>query len=172
MPGAEHSTDLKDRVHHLSSMDFAPKEISILLALPLSTVYRILKSDPGSFDTKKPSTRGRPRKLLRDDVAFILETVEMQPDIFLDELKEEMELQGIEISLASLCRYLHRNGMSNKKVCLFLYTYSVAHCFAFSLLVLRRSVITFVVLSSVMLCGNMILVRSFRWMRLPLMCAI
>ncbi|KAJ7594797.1 hypothetical protein C8J56DRAFT_778167, partial [Mycena floridula] len=55
-----------------------------------------------------------PRKLSRDDIEFILDTIEARPDIYLDELKEELKLQGIEISLASLCRYLHCNGVSHK----------------------------------------------------------
>ena len=46
--------------------------------------------------------------------------LEHGPDVYLDELQEELELQGIEISLASLCRYLDRNGMTHKRVCLFM----------------------------------------------------
>ncbi|KAH9997411.1 hypothetical protein BJV74DRAFT_260940 [Russula compacta] len=107
MPGTEHSADLKERVHHLSRLAFTAEEISHLLALLPATVYRALQQDPGSFDTRR-NFGGRPRNLTSHDV-------ETQPDLYLDELKEEMELQGIEISLSSLCRYLHRNGITHKR---------------------------------------------------------
>jgi hypothetical protein len=47
---------------------------------------------------------------------FILQISETQPDLYLDKLKEELELEGIEISLASLCRYLAHNGITHKWV--------------------------------------------------------
>ncbi|GBE83829.1 hypothetical protein SCP_0508860 [Sparassis crispa] len=90
-------------------------EIEYLLALPRSTVYHTLQHEPGSFNDT--STRsGRPRALTRDDVEFILEVCEIQPNIYLDELKEELELQNVDISLAALCRYLHRNGITHKRL--------------------------------------------------------
>ncbi|KAJ7584670.1 hypothetical protein C8J56DRAFT_742417, partial [Mycena floridula] len=96
--------------------DFSPKEISTLLAMPTSTVYRLLECEPGSFDVQPPPRTGQLRNLSHDDVGFLLDVIEAQPDIYLDELKEELELQGIKISLGSLCRCLHRNGISHKQV--------------------------------------------------------
>ena len=47
---------------------------------------------------------------------YLLNILECQPDTYLDELQEELELQGISISLASLCRYMDQNGMMHKWV--------------------------------------------------------
>lgn len=67
MPGAHYSTDLKDRIHHLSSMEFSAQEISTLLAVPIDTVYRTLRTKPGMFSESERTT-GRHRKLSRADI--------------------------------------------------------------------------------------------------------
>jgi hypothetical protein len=53
---------------------------------------------------------------LKCSVQFQLHISETQPDLYLDELKEELELEGMSISLVSLCQYLHRNGVTHKRV--------------------------------------------------------
>ena len=132
MPGSEYSNDLKSRIHHLALMGFTARETSVILAIPESTVYRVLACEAGSFVPDHNRRTGRPRDLSRADieacvlsqvrnwitlkcsVQFLLHISETQPDLYLDELKEELELEGMSISLASLCRYLHRNGVTQK----------------------------------------------------------
>jgi hypothetical protein len=48
----------------------------------------------------------------------MLALVERSPDIFLDEIQDQLlELQDLEVSLATISRTLKRLGMSSKKVC-------------------------------------------------------
>jgi len=114
MPGTEYSTDIRARIHHLSSMSFSGVEISHLLAIPRSSVSRILHEEPHLEANERGG--GRHRKLSRSDVEYLLNILDYGPDVFLDELQEELELQGIQISLASLCRYLDRNGITHKRL--------------------------------------------------------
>ncbi|KAJ7578026.1 hypothetical protein C8J56DRAFT_898706 [Mycena floridula] len=95
-------------------MSSSAKEITVLLAIPLKTVYCLLRRLPGSFEAASTKD-GLPRKLSCANVAVLLKIMDTQPDTYLDELQEEMELQGFKISLTSLCRYLHCNGLSNKR---------------------------------------------------------
>jgi hypothetical protein len=67
MPGTEYLSDLKDRVHHLSSMDFSAEEIVTLLVIPVRTVYHTLEQRPGS-STAQHNHGGCPRKLSSQDV--------------------------------------------------------------------------------------------------------
>jgi len=114
MPGEVYSSDFRDRIRHLASIGFSGKEISTLLAVPESSVSRISHEEMGSGPGE--DSGGRHRKLSRGDVQYLLSVLEQQPDLYLDELQEELELQGIGISLPSLCRYMDRNGLTHKRL--------------------------------------------------------
>ncbi len=48
----------------------------------------------------------------------MLALIERSPDIYLDEIQGQLlELQDIEVSIATISRTLKRLGMSSKKVC-------------------------------------------------------
>ena len=67
--GTTYST-LKSQVHHLRSMNFSAKEISTLLAIPFSSVYRFMKENPAEYSFERAETRtsGKQWLLTRDDV--------------------------------------------------------------------------------------------------------
>jgi hypothetical protein len=67
MLGAEYSADIRARIHNLSCMSFSGKEISHLLAIPPSSVSRILHKDP-ELRPGEQCGIGRHRKLSRSDV--------------------------------------------------------------------------------------------------------
>jgi hypothetical protein len=66
MPGTQYSSEIRDRIHHLSSMGFSGIEISHLLAIPPSSVSRIVRKEP--HVEADDSQAGRHRKLSRADV--------------------------------------------------------------------------------------------------------
>ena len=48
----------------------------------------------------------------------MLALIDHTPDIYLDETQEALFTQhDVDVSLATLCRTLHRLGISSKKVC-------------------------------------------------------
>jgi transposase len=48
----------------------------------------------------------------------MLALIEHTPDIYLDEMQEQLYVQhDVDVSLATLCRTLHRLGIGSKKVC-------------------------------------------------------
>lgn len=66
MPGHAFSNDLRERIHHLSSMGFSGVEISTLLAISTSNVGRILNDKWGTG--VQAHSGGQHCKLSRADI--------------------------------------------------------------------------------------------------------
>ena len=70
-------------------------------------------------DAVKVCSRSIPHKLLLSVPSFelMLALIEHTPDIYLDEIHEELrEQHGLTVSLATIWRTLKRLGISSKKV--------------------------------------------------------
>ncbi|KAJ7301733.1 hypothetical protein DFH08DRAFT_640366, partial [Mycena albidolilacea] len=67
----------------------------------------------------KLEMRGAKRSMSIGDIRFITSLVRHSPDVYLDELREQLEdTRGSEVSEATIWRTLKRCGFTMKKVCL------------------------------------------------------
>ncbi|KAG1859728.1 hypothetical protein F4604DRAFT_1588976, partial [Suillus subluteus] len=67
---------------------------------------------------RTPVCAGRPRILDSLDANFLEACIERQPDILLTEMQDQLrETCGVEVSIATISRTIHRRGFTRKKVC-------------------------------------------------------
>jgi transposase len=130
-------SDLKKRiVYQVYTLGMSTTSVAISLNMPLRVIQRVLKAwkttgevcrdrrDRGRAplmkrDAVKVCSRSIPHKLLLSVLSFelMLALIEHTPDIYLDEIQEELrEQHGLTVSLATIWRTLKRLGISSKKV--------------------------------------------------------
>ncbi|KAJ7829127.1 hypothetical protein B0H13DRAFT_1652858 [Mycena leptocephala] len=116
-----YSHDLKRRVIHMSqTLHMSTTETSILLNMPLRVVQRVWQVWNEIGEVARPRTRsGRAPLMSRTAVDMMLGMLEHSPDLYLDEIQEQLSaVHGLDLSLRTICRTLHRLGMTIKKLCL------------------------------------------------------
>ncbi|KAJ7315172.1 hypothetical protein DFH08DRAFT_655628, partial [Mycena albidolilacea] len=93
-------------------------EIAIDLDMPVRVVQRVKKTWAEIGEVCRDRRhRGRPPLLSPGNTKFMLALIEHTPDIYLDEIQEQLFTQhDIDVSLATLCRTLHRLGYGSKKL--------------------------------------------------------
>ncbi|KDQ51314.1 hypothetical protein JAAARDRAFT_113397, partial [Jaapia argillacea MUCL 33604] len=93
-------------------------EVAISLDMPLRVVQRVLKMWREIGEVCKDRTRlGRSPLMTTDAVRLMLGLLEHTPDIFLDEIQEQLEEQhGVQVSLSTIWRTLKRLGISSKQL--------------------------------------------------------
>lgn len=129
-----YSKDLKQRViYQAYTLGKDNTEIAIDLNMPLRVVQRVKEmwAEIGEVcrdrrhkgraplmspnNCKVPAPPSFPANLLTLYPQFVLALLDHTPDIFLDEIQEALFIQhDIDVSLATICRTLHRLGVSSK----------------------------------------------------------
>ncbi|KLO04994.1 Homeodomain-like protein [Schizopora paradoxa] len=120
-PGVALSADLRNCIiyMHITSLLDA-KMISQLIGIPLRTVYRILSvwKATGEVKPEAQGKQGRPRTLDFADTQFLMSSVTLESDRYLDELRDMLEERcGVRVSEATIWRTLNRVGFRLKEVC-------------------------------------------------------
>ncbi|KAF8591388.1 Homeodomain-like protein, partial [Ramaria rubella] len=116
-----YSRDLKERVIHLCyTLGLTTTEIARILNMSLRVVQCVLKvyEEIGAVanNPKLYAKQGRARLLTNRNVEFLLALLEQHPDIYLDELAEELnEQHGVSVSLVTIQRMLKLLGITTKK---------------------------------------------------------
>lgn len=115
----QYSRDLKKHiVYQAFTLEKTTTEISIDLDIPLRVVQRVLKCWREIGEVCKDRTRMGHAPLMKPDgVKFMLALLDRNPDIYLDEIQEQLgDQHGMEISLAMIWRTLKRLGITSKKL--------------------------------------------------------
>jgi transposase len=104
-------------VHWRYAQNYDHTTIAILAKCNISTVYRILTR---LDETGSPHALPRghcPPQLEQDDIFYILALLEANPTLYLDEIQFRLKtVRHVEVSLATICRTLYRQGWSRKAV--------------------------------------------------------
>ncbi|KAJ7182124.1 hypothetical protein C8R46DRAFT_885205 [Mycena filopes] len=115
-----HSTkDLKQRViYQAFTLGKRTTQIAIDLNMPLRVVQRCITTWREIGEVARDRTYiGRAPMLSPEHTKFMLALLEHTPDMFLDEIQEQLyNCHNIDTSLATISRTLHRLGMSSKKL--------------------------------------------------------
>ncbi|KAF8485265.1 hypothetical protein DFH94DRAFT_624763 [Russula ochroleuca] len=95
-----------------------PCEISHVTQISKRTVNRVLRLQRRTGSVlQRPLQAGRPRTLNGLDIAYLEACIEWTPDMYLQELREELfQAREVDISVATIHRSLHRRGFSHKQV--------------------------------------------------------
>ncbi|THH14792.1 hypothetical protein EUX98_g9562 [Antrodiella citrinella] len=114
------SPDVKRAAIRLYERNLLPLE-DILDCINISarTFWRILKlyRQTGDVINPRPRQRGRPRKLLSDDVQYLIRLIRHRPDWFLDELLGLLDNNRfVAVHFSTIHRELLRAGVSLKKL--------------------------------------------------------
>ncbi|KAJ8495206.1 hypothetical protein ONZ45_g12957 [Pleurotus djamor] len=115
-----YSRDLKSRiVYQAHSLGRKTSSIAIDLDIPLRVVQRTLEvwRDHGDVVPPPKGRSGQPMVLRGLAVDFMLALIEREPDIYLDEIQNQLcELHDLHVSLPTISRTLKRLGFSSKKL--------------------------------------------------------
>ena len=101
------SNDLRERIIIKHNKGIKPSQIQAELEIKsLSTVYDIINlyDETGSWEPR-PLNNGAPPKMTAQNMADLERKVKEQPDISLEELKEELNLP---ICISRICRILNK----------------------------------------------------------------
>ncbi|KAJ6532396.1 hypothetical protein B0H19DRAFT_1005033, partial [Mycena capillaripes] len=113
-----YSKDLKERViYQAYILEKDSKEIAHDLNMPLRVVQRVKEmwAEIGEV-CRDRRHKGRAPLMSSSNCKFVLALLDHTPDLFLDEIQEALFIQhDIDVSLATICRTLHRLGISSKK---------------------------------------------------------
>ncbi|KAJ7615148.1 hypothetical protein DFH06DRAFT_961117, partial [Mycena polygramma] len=93
-------------------------EIATDLNMPLRVVQRVIQTwrELGEV-CRDRRHRGRAPLMSPNNCKFVLALIDHTPDIYLDEIQEALFTQhDLDVSLATICRTLHRLGISSKKL--------------------------------------------------------
>ncbi|KAF5323810.1 hypothetical protein D9619_012984 [Psilocybe cf. subviscida] len=115
-----YTKDLKQRVvHQAEELQRSSREIAVELNIPLRVVQRILETwrKTGSVIESSRQKKGRKWSLGKDPVQMILSLLQHSPDLYLDEIRDQLKQQhSINISLSAIQKTLKRLGLTSKKV--------------------------------------------------------
>ena len=115
-----YSSDLRWRMVHQRCMLGLPyRKIAENLNVDYSTVYRTVKlfEDTGSVDSIQGFHENTSKKLDPHDEMVILEAVLDCPFMYLHELQNMLlQATGTNVSTATICKFLHSQGFSHKKL--------------------------------------------------------
>ncbi|KAJ3825843.1 hypothetical protein F5880DRAFT_1477486 [Lentinula raphanica] len=114
-----YSRDLKLAVvHQLFILGYKTTKVAIELAIPLRVVQRIQKNWNEIHDVcKERKGIGRAPLMTPASCKLMVGLIECSPDIYLDEIQDEMYYAyGLTLSLSTIWRTLRRLGISNKRV--------------------------------------------------------
>ena len=102
------SKDLRERIIKKHQKNIKPSQIQSELEIKsLSAIYSIIKlyDETGSIEPR-PLNNGRPPKVTPQNIEDMKAAVLNQPDITLEELKEQLELP---ICISRICRILNKD---------------------------------------------------------------
>ena len=109
------SSDLRERIMIKHKKGIAPSQIQAELEIKsLATVYSIIRlyKETGSTNPR-PLNNGAPPKMTPKNMEDLKAAIKAQPDITLEELKEQLNLP---ISISRICRILNgKLGLPYKK---------------------------------------------------------
>ncbi|KAF8804711.1 hypothetical protein BYT27DRAFT_7213829 [Phlegmacium glaucopus] len=114
-----YSRDLKRRViYQANVLHQTSTEISINLDIPLRVVQRVKQTWNEIGEVCKDRTKvGRAPLMRPEHCEFLLALLEHSPDIYLDELQEQLEEQhNIKVSISTISNTLKRLGITSKKL--------------------------------------------------------
>lgn len=117
-----YSSDLRWRmVHQRCFLGLSYREIAENLNVDHSTVCRTVKlfEETGSVDSIQGFHESTNKKLDVHDEMVILETVLDYPFMYLHELRNTLlQATGTNVSITTICKFLHSQGFTHKKLAL------------------------------------------------------
>ena len=115
-----YSSDLRWRmVHQRCMLGCSYREIAERLSVDPSTVYRTVKlfEETGTVTSLQGYHENTGKKLSALDEIALLEFVLEHPSMYLHELQNALlQSTGTDVSTATICRFLHNQGFSRKKL--------------------------------------------------------
>ncbi|KIJ10235.1 hypothetical protein PAXINDRAFT_157674 [Paxillus involutus ATCC 200175] len=114
-----YSHDLKKRIIYQSHiLSKNSTGITISLDMPIHVVQRVLKlyRDTSGI-IKQRMQDGRPPLMSESASEFMLALLEHSPDLYLDEIQEQLNsLHSLDVLIATIWRTLRRLGLTNKQL--------------------------------------------------------
>lgn len=114
------SQEMRERiVAWHTELGYKAPQIAQLAQCSERTVYDVLRlhREYGLVNNPHAQPRGRPRILSMADMNYISSIMAANPVLYLDEVQDSLAaVRGVDVSLATVSRALHRLALSNKSV--------------------------------------------------------
>ena len=112
---------LRRAVYQRYALEFSSRKIAWNLNIDIATVHRIIDQFDTTNSVKRASyPRGEShflRKLTNVDALVLIEAIITQPGIYLHELQQHLLKEtGTQISVPTICNFLHKNGFTRQKL--------------------------------------------------------
>ena len=110
-----YSEDLRERVVAAVEGGLSRRQAAALFDLGISTVVHWVRRfrETGSVAAKPMG--GDHRSLLRQERTWILERIEGQPDLTIEELRDELKAHGVIVGYGTVWRFFEREDITFKK---------------------------------------------------------
>jgi transposase len=110
-----YSQDLRERVIKAIDDGHTRDEVATLFDIGIATVGRYVKRQRQTGSLKPDKFGGHQRYKLADHEQKVRELVETESDQTLLELRDQLAVDGIEVSKSALDRFLRASGLTYKK---------------------------------------------------------
>ncbi len=114
------SEDLRWRIiYQRLALGYSLQRVAENLGVAIATVHRVetLFDETGSVCKRKYPAGHGIHKLTETDELFILGLVLERPETYLHEIQGELQaITGTEVDISTICRCIHRNGFTRKKL--------------------------------------------------------
>ena len=115
-----YSEDLRWRmVYQRKALGYSLQRVAENLGVAVATVHRIetLFDETGVIDKRKYPDGHGTHKLTETDELLILGSLLERPETYLHEIQMELQaINGTEVDISTICRCIHRNGFTRKKL--------------------------------------------------------
>ena len=113
------SVDIKKRIVELRREGLTMRDIATRMKVSVGAVHKALRTYEECGEYLDPSKKrtGRPPILDDDDARYLKSLLESNPTLYLDEIKEKLEIvRNVSVSMATISRFLRSRDFTWKTV--------------------------------------------------------
>jgi transposase len=110
-----YSEDLRERVVAAVEGGLSRRQAAALFELGISTVVHWVRRFRETGSVAAKSMGGDRRSLLTGARAWILQRVEAEPDLTIEELRDELKERGVIVGYGTVWRFFEREDITFKK---------------------------------------------------------
>lgn len=110
-----YSEDLRTRVVAAVEGGLSRRQAAALFDLGISTVVHWVRRFRDTGSVAANPMGGDHRSLLTQERSWILERIEAQPDLTIEELRDELKTRGVIVGYGTVWRFFEREDITFKK---------------------------------------------------------
>ena len=114
--GKAYSDDLRWRIVQMKAVNASDSDIAAQFMVSKRTVQRYVERYAVTGTVAPFQQRNGPLSMLSSSHDLLMQSILDRPTLYLHEMQQELEAQGVSPSLSTISRYLSKMGITRKRV--------------------------------------------------------